>query len=106
MTHGRMGVGDVRNALTRGYDLLAAGSNSSRTFLSARYDAPRWPEKCCAKIQPQSAATSTNQTPESRDEKGVLDRMVRRASGGEERVIRKTVEERDFSHDLESRALD
>ena|SRR6267142_1345937 len=38
---------------------------------------------------------------------GVLDRMVRWASGGgEERVVRKTVEKRDFFHDLENRALD
>lgn len=37
--------------------------------------------------------------------RGILDRMVRRASGREERVVRKTVEERDFLHNLENRAL-
>src|SRR6266851_9727797 len=39
------------------------GFDSSRTFLSAKYDAPRRLQKCCAKIQPESAATSTKPIP-------------------------------------------
>lgn len=37
---------------------------------------------------------------------GVLYRMIRRAPGREERVVRKTIEKRNFFHDLENRALD
>ena len=84
-----------------------AGFASSRTFLSARYEGPRRLQKCCAKIQPQSADLS---------EKCILRRVMGiRTSvssvlhgmgivlcSGEEGVVRKTVEKRDFLHDLEN----
>ena len=75
--------------------------------MSARYDAPRRLQKCCAKIQPQSADLSEKSVPlEGKTKRtsigGVLHGMGTLVRRGEKGVIRKTVKKRDFLHDLEN----
>ena len=83
-----------------------AGFVSSRTFLSARYEGPRRLQKCCAKIQPQSAVLSEKYILKKfmgirTSVSSVLHGMAIILRSGEEGVVRKTVEKRDFFHDLE-----